>query len=82
MPYTLAGKDAGIDCPHVAEGETEAEVLQNGLPFDLAGGADSRRATGWDSLYYIEGNRRLCLSLNSPAYSVRQVLSPFVLLSL
>jgi predicted small metal-binding protein len=31
MAYTLACQDAGITCPHVAQGETEEEVLQNGL---------------------------------------------------
>ena len=31
MAYTLACQDAGIDCPYVARGETEEEVLQNGL---------------------------------------------------
>ena len=31
MTYTLACKDAGVDCPHVAQGETEKEVLQNGI---------------------------------------------------
>jgi predicted small metal-binding protein len=25
----LACRDAGVDCPHVARGETEEEVLQN-----------------------------------------------------
>ena len=31
MAYTLACKDAGVDCPHVARGETEQEVLKNGI---------------------------------------------------
>ena len=31
MSYTLACKDAGIDCPFVARGETEKEVLQEGV---------------------------------------------------
>ncbi len=30
MAYTLACRDAGVDCPHVARGETEEEVLQEG----------------------------------------------------
>ena len=30
MSYTLACKDAGVDCPYVARGETEEEVLQEG----------------------------------------------------
>ena len=28
MAYTLACRDAGVDCPYVAQGETEEEVLQ------------------------------------------------------
>ena len=31
MAYTLACRDAGVDCPHVARGETEEEALQEGL---------------------------------------------------
>ena len=31
MAYTLACKDAGISCPHVARGETKEEVLKEGL---------------------------------------------------
>ena len=31
MTYTLACKDAGVDCPYVAQGETEKEVLQEGI---------------------------------------------------
>ena len=31
MTYTLACKDAGVDCPYVARGETEKEVLQEGI---------------------------------------------------
>ena len=31
MAYTLACKDAGVDCPYVARGETEKEALQNGI---------------------------------------------------
>ena len=31
MAFTLACKDAGVDCPHVAQGETEEELLQAGL---------------------------------------------------
>ena len=31
MSYTLACKDAGVDCPYVAQGETEEEVLQEGV---------------------------------------------------
>ena len=31
MTFTLACKDAGVDCPHVSSGETEEEVLQNGI---------------------------------------------------
>jgi predicted small metal-binding protein len=31
MGYTLSCKDTGIDCPFVARGETEAEVLQQGM---------------------------------------------------
>ena len=31
MAYTLACRDAGIDCPYVAQGETEEEVLQESL---------------------------------------------------
>ena len=27
MAYTLACKDAGVDCPYVAHGETEDELL-------------------------------------------------------
>ena len=30
MSYTLACKDAGVDCPYVARGETEEQVLQEG----------------------------------------------------
>jgi predicted small metal-binding protein len=30
MAYTLACKDAGTNCPYVARGETEEEVLQDG----------------------------------------------------
>ena len=29
MAYTLACRDAGVECPYVAQGETEEEVLQN-----------------------------------------------------
>lgn len=29
MAYTLACRDAGVDCPYVARGETEEEVLQD-----------------------------------------------------
>ena len=31
MAYTLACRDARIDCPNVAHSETEEEVLQEGL---------------------------------------------------
>ena len=31
MAYTLACKDAGVDCPYVARGETEEELLQDGI---------------------------------------------------
>ena len=31
MAYTLACRDAGIDCDNVARGETEEEVLAEGL---------------------------------------------------
>ena len=31
MSYTLACKDAGVDCPHVAQGDTEEDALQAGL---------------------------------------------------
>jgi len=31
MSYTLSCKDAGVDGPHVADGETEEEVLQAGI---------------------------------------------------
>lgn len=31
MSYTLACRDAGVDCSHVARGETEEEVLQEGM---------------------------------------------------
>ena len=31
MAHTLACCDAGIDCPNAAHGETEEEVLQEGL---------------------------------------------------
>ncbi len=31
MSYTLSCKDAGVDCPYVAEGETEEKVLQAGI---------------------------------------------------
>ena len=30
MAYTLACKDFEVDCPYVAHGETEEEVLQDG----------------------------------------------------
>ena len=29
MTYTLACKDAGVNCPYVAKGETEEEVLKD-----------------------------------------------------
>jgi predicted small metal-binding protein len=29
MAYTLACRDAGVDCPYVAKGETEEELLQD-----------------------------------------------------
>jgi predicted small metal-binding protein len=29
MAYTLACQDSGIDCPYVARGETEEEMLQD-----------------------------------------------------
>jgi len=29
MAYTLACKDFGVDCPYVAHGETEEEVLKD-----------------------------------------------------
>ena len=31
MAYTLACRDAGVDCPNVAHGDTEEEVLQEGF---------------------------------------------------
>jgi len=31
MAYTLACRDAGLTCPFVARGETEEEVLREGL---------------------------------------------------
>ena len=31
MAYTLACKDAGVDCPYVARGETEDELLKDGI---------------------------------------------------
>ena len=31
MAYTLACRDAGVDCDHVSRGETEEEVLAEGL---------------------------------------------------
>ncbi len=31
MAYTLACKDAGVDCDYVARGETEEELLQVGI---------------------------------------------------
>jgi len=31
MAYTLACRDAGVDCPNVAHGETAEEVLQEGF---------------------------------------------------
>ena len=31
MAYTLACRDAGVDCPYVARGETEEEVLKEGI---------------------------------------------------
>ena len=31
MGYTLACRDAGVDCDNVARGETEEEVLAEGL---------------------------------------------------
>jgi predicted small metal-binding protein len=31
VAYTLACRDAGVDCPHVAQGDTEEEALQAGL---------------------------------------------------
>ena len=30
MPFTLTCKDFGTDCPYVARGETEEEVLKDG----------------------------------------------------
>lgn len=30
MAYTLACRDAGVDCPYVARGETIEEVLEDG----------------------------------------------------
>ncbi len=30
MAHTLACRDAGVDCPYVARGETEEEVLAEG----------------------------------------------------
>jgi predicted small metal-binding protein len=29
MAYTLACRDAGVECPYVAQGETEEELLQD-----------------------------------------------------
>jgi len=29
LAYTLACRDAGVDCPYVSRGETEEEVLQD-----------------------------------------------------
>ncbi len=29
MAYTLACRDAGVDCPYVSKGETEEELLQD-----------------------------------------------------
>jgi predicted small metal-binding protein len=29
MAYTLACRDSGVDCPYVARGETEEEMLQD-----------------------------------------------------
>jgi predicted small metal-binding protein len=29
MAYTLACRDAGVECPYVAQGETEEEVFQD-----------------------------------------------------
>lgn len=29
MSYTLACKDAGVECPYVAQGETEEELMQD-----------------------------------------------------
>ena len=31
MAYTIACQDAGVDCPYVARGNTEDEVLQDGI---------------------------------------------------
>ena len=31
MAYTIACRDAGVDCPHVSRGETEEEALAEGL---------------------------------------------------
>jgi predicted small metal-binding protein len=31
MAYTLACRDTGVDCDYVAKGETEAEVLTEGV---------------------------------------------------
>jgi predicted small metal-binding protein len=31
MGYTLACRDSGVDCDFVARGETEEEVLANGI---------------------------------------------------
>jgi predicted small metal-binding protein len=31
MAYTLACKDAGVDCPYVARGETEEQMLEDGI---------------------------------------------------
>jgi predicted small metal-binding protein len=31
MAYTLSCKDSGVDCSYVAQGETEEEVLAEGL---------------------------------------------------
>ena len=31
MAYTLSCKDTGVDCPYVARGETEEEMLQDGI---------------------------------------------------
>ena len=31
MTYTLACKDTGVDCPYVARGETEDEMMKNAV---------------------------------------------------
>ncbi len=31
MTYTLACKDTGVDCPYVARGETEEEMMKNAV---------------------------------------------------